>query len=118
MRLHRVSDIFENKPEQWGLRGDENYWKYLYSYYKNNPDIDSYLHDISIDKIYIDIANVYKKLFNDELFSDNKFSVCSTLNTEGISGSIISPQWWNSVGKSFIRYVYDRLLFIDNQIIS
>ena len=73
MRLHRVSDIFENKPEQWGLRGDENYWKYLYSYYNNNPDIDSYLHDISIDKFYIDIANVYKKLFNDELFSDNKF---------------------------------------------
>ena len=113
MKSYRISDIFANKPDQWAFRGDESYWDYLYSYYKSNSDMDYYLWDISVEKIYDYMSYIYKGLSNnDELFSDRERSLCN-IQSWGMSGGVVNPQWWNSVGKAYINYVYTKLLFLD-----
>ena len=107
----KVSDIFKVRPTQFGLRGDVVFWDLLYSYYINNSDKDYYLSDITLDDIYDNIAQIYKEMFNEELFSNNEYSYNPNINNGGMSGGFVSHIWWNTVGKAYIYYQYTRLLY-------
>lgn len=111
MSQYKISDVFAVEPSSYGLRGDGKFWNYVYDYYSQNPDLNSLLRDTSLEEIIKGVSDLYKNLFKDELFSDNKFSFVPILsNGSGLSDGIVSPRWWNSNGKVFISENYKNLV--------
>ena len=81
-----VSDIFRQKPEQWGLRGDPYFWKTLETCFAFD-DIS-----MSEDELKAKISRIFKEKTRSDLTED---AVCYVEEYAhgGMSSGLLSGEW-------------------------
>lgn len=93
----KLSVIFEEKPERWGLRGDPYFWDYL----KNraeNMDI------ISLDELEKWIKDEYLSLSGKPLTDEYMdFAVIEQFAHGGMSSGGVANEWWVNEGIPLLK---------------
>ena len=102
--MNLVESIFEEKPVQWGLRGDPYMWKELK---KSLSGFTEHLNQIEFEtelekQFYDFIAREGKRKSNDTVW----FKSFPQL---GMSGGSISLTWWQEIGLPLIKSKYKEL---------
>lgn len=85
--MKKLSSIFEEKPEYWGLRGDPYFWNYLKEKFSNYSLPFEYN---ELEKI---IKEEYLKLTGLELTKDS-VGKCDNFEYGGMSSGAISGEFW------------------------
>ena len=93
-------DIFNNKPQQWGLRGDPEMWNELSKRLEKlvNPENVEEFNKI-LDSEFSKLINKGKKISND-VFWFEEFSQL------GMSGGSVSIEWWINTGIPLLKKRY------------
>ncbi|WP_417316134.1 hypothetical protein [Cycloclasticus pugetii] len=83
----KVSEIFEEEPAQWGLRGDPVLWR----------ELKARLNDIEMpespDELKKIIEREYEVSTGHPISHEDSFGV-ERLKTHGMSSGAVSPQFW------------------------
>lgn len=82
-----VSEIFEEKPIQWGLRGDPFFWNDLKEYFS---DVEFPYYETNLVN---DITRLHKEITGRELVEDNDVYV-ERYNHGGMSSGIVCGEFW------------------------
>lgn len=93
-------DIFKNKPEQWGLRGDPEMWDELskrVEKFVNPDDVEEFNKMLNTE--FNRLLNMGKKISND-VFWFEEFSEL------GMSGGFVSLEWWTNKGLPLLKKRY------------
>ena len=85
--MKRLSSIFEEKPEYWGLRGDSYFWNYLEEKFSN------YRLPFEYEELEKKIKEEYLKLTGLELTKDS-IGRCDDFKHGGMSSGAISGEFW------------------------
>ena len=87
----KVSEIFENEPNQWGLRGDPFLWRELKEHFKNidMPETPEILQEL--------IEKEYEVSTGHPVSHQNHFSI-ERFRNHGMSSGGISPEFWVESG--------------------
>ncbi len=87
----KVSEIFEEEPIQWGLRGDPFLWRELKERFKDTdmPETQEQLKDL-IEKEYE--TSTGHPITHEKMFGVERF------RSQGMSSGGISPEFWVSSG--------------------
>lgn len=91
----KLSTIFENQPESWGLRGDPYFWEYL----KNQAESMDIL---SPEDLEAWIKKEHFELSGVEMTTDSMAYV-EQFAHEGMSSGGISGEWWNENGIPMLK---------------
>lgn len=87
----KVSEIFNDEPSQWGLRGDPYLWRGMKELLK---DTDM---PCSIEELQILIEETYKKATGHPLTYQGHF-LLDRFQHGGMSSGFISPEFWTAKG--------------------
>jgi hypothetical protein len=91
--IRYVSQIFEEEPKQWGLRGDPFLWRHLKDKYLNT------VIPYSPEKLEQDIIEEIKVLTNEYPKSDKHYHVKQFATKHvGMSTGFISGKFWLEKG--------------------
>lgn len=93
-------EIFNKKPKKWGLRGDPELWQIIKKRFK---DYDDPKNQIEFNKkLELEFNAMIKKgeQSSDEIVWFENFSQL------GMSGGLISLEWWNNIGLPLLRKRY------------
>ncbi len=102
-----VVEIFSKPPYQWGLRGDPHLWDELKEYFQDNkfPETASQFEKIlleAFDALIADgVTRSTKKMLHIERYPRN-----------GMSGGIISIEWWQEKGLPLLKKMFDCCLIL------
>ena len=91
-----VSEIFNDKPGKWGLRGDQHFWNVLKEYYSN---IEL---PYSAEKLEYDIHKLFFKYTGKDIKSED-MAAAPELNHGGMSGGLISCNFWINKGIPLLK---------------
>jgi hypothetical protein len=99
-----IKELFENKPIQWGFRGDPEMWDKLKTSFGN----------IENNFSSIEFENELKNHFHQIIKTEGKMSSNNTVRFEnfsqkGMSGGFISIEWWEEIGLPLINVRYKKL---------
>ena len=83
----RVSEIFEEKPKQWGLRGDPHLWEDMKKEFADVPVT------VSAEAFREKFYEVFERLTNKPLTSEI-ITYCSTTAQGGMSAGKVSGDFW------------------------
>ncbi len=102
--MNHVAHIFEDKPTQWGLRGDSHLWEELRLTFE---DVEQPLTEDEFEDFLI---NSFKELISD---GDTRNSTDSILieryARDGMSGGHISLKWWTGTGLPLLKERFMKL---------
>lgn len=87
MNKRYVSQIFNEKPKKWGLRGDPYFWNVLKDYYSN---IEL---PYSEEQLEMDIHKLFFEYTGHDINSV-EMANAYTLNHGGMSGGVLSCKFW------------------------
>ena len=87
----KVSEIFEDEPIQWGLRGDPYLWREMKERFKEIEMPNS------SEELKVLIENTYKDLTGHSVCYEKHF-VVERFKHGGMSSGGISPEFWVSRG--------------------
>jgi hypothetical protein len=93
--------IFEEKPFQWGLRGDPYLWEVLRLKFEPQdffPSPEAF--NQTLDKIFQDFLSK-----NGKVKAKNRIWI-SSFNQEGMSGGSIALDWWRETGLPLLKARY------------
>ncbi len=105
-----VSEIFLEKPQKWGLRGDPHFWDYLQKYYsdKRLP--------YSTNELESDICRLFQELTDkplEKIENNIGYRVEMFAYTGGMSAGAICIEFWLDKGIPMLK---NRLTDINNQV--
>ena len=93
----KLSIIFEEKPKQWGFRGDPYFWDYLKEKAEN-------MEIVSPDKLEAWIKEEYLLLSGKPLTDDYMdFAVVEQFKHGGMSSGGVDNGWWTQEGISLLK---------------
>jgi hypothetical protein len=93
-------DIFDNKPEQWGLRGDPEAWAELREKFKNfNNSKPEKEFNKKLDE-------EFKKLINKGKTKSQNMVWFENYSQHGMSGGFVSLDWWLEKGLPLLKDMY------------
>jgi hypothetical protein len=93
-----IGDLFDEEPQQWGLRGDPYLWREMRQYFKRSPLPSS--EEILVDRI----SEAFYMLTGHQYSETRQFYV-EKYARGGMSSGDISPEFWQ---ESAIRILIDR----------
>lgn len=93
----KLSVIFEEKPKQWGFRGDPYFWDYLKELAENMDMITPGELEELIRKEYLKLAG--KPLTNE--YGD--FAVIKQFAHGGMSSGGVDNEWWMQEGIPLLK---------------
>lgn len=91
-----VSEIFKDKPDKWGLRGDPYFWNELQSYYSkielpySSEQLEKDIHKLFFEYTGQDINSV-------------PMAKAPNLNHGGMSGGLLSCKFWIGKGIPLLK---------------
>ena len=85
--MKKVSTIFKEKPEKWGLRGYPYFWEYLEDIFNN------YELPFEYEKLEKTIKDEHLKLTGIELTKDS-IAKCEKFEHGGMSSGGLSGEFW------------------------
>ena len=93
----KLSEIFENKPKQWGFRGDPFFWDHLKELAEN-------MEMITPDELERWIKEEYFSLSGKVLTDDYMdFVVIEQFKHGGMSSGGVDNQWWMEKGIPLLK---------------
>lgn len=93
----KLSAIFEDKPEQWGFRGDPYFWDYL----RERAD---HMDIISADELERWIKDEYLSVSGKELTDEYMdFAVVEQFAHGGMSSGGVDNRWWMEKGIPLLK---------------
>ena len=98
----KLSYIFEEEPEQWGLRGDPYFWAYL----KERAEDMGFLPP---DELGEWIKREYFSVSGEEL-TDHSMVRVERFAHGGMSSGGLAGNWWCEVGIPLLQSRLERLL--------
>ena len=104
--MKKVSTIFKDKPEKWGLRGDIYFWDYLENIFNNYELPFDYE---QLEKI---IRDEHLKLTGKELTNDSN-SFCEDFSHGGMSSGCISGEFWTNKAFPLLKERLNKKSFFD-----
>ncbi len=96
----KLSMIFEDKPQRWGLRGDPYFWDYLKEQAKNRNILSPDELEAWIKQEYYSLSG---KVLTDEYMD---FAVIKQFAHGGMSSGGVDNRWWIEEGIPLLK---DRL---------
>ncbi len=97
LKAGNLSKIFEEKPKQWGFRGDPYFWDYLKERSKNTEII-------SPDELETWIKEEYRSLSGKPLTDEYMdFAVIEQFAHGGMSSGGVDNQWWMEKGIPLLK---------------
>ena len=93
----KLSQIFEDKPKQWGFRGDPYFWNYLKGLAENMDMISPDELEEWIKKEYLSLSG--KALTNEY----NDFAVIKQFAHGGMSSGGVDNEWWMNEGIPLLK---------------
>ena len=95
--MKQLEQLFEEQPQQWGLRGDPFLWEKLKDHLKTqNEEFNTLQFEECISNYIECFVNENGQKVNDDIVFVESFPA------EGMSGGRISLQWWNDKGIPFL----------------
>ena len=93
----KLSVIFEEKPERWGLRGDPYFWDYLKELAENREPC-------SADELEAWIKDEYRSLSGKEMTGEyGDFVRIEQFAHGGMSSGGVSGEWWAETGITLLK---------------
>lgn len=86
-QLHSIVRLFEERPRQWGLRGDPHLWDEMGVFLADTPAPKT------PDALASLIEETFQRLTGYALFTPDPFYV-ERLNHGGMSGGYVDPRFW------------------------
>ena len=86
----KLAELFENRPEYWGFRGDPYFWDYL-------QELAGDREASSAGELETWIKQEHLRLSGEELTADS-VTVVKQFAHGGMSSGGISGQWWMETG--------------------
>ena len=95
----KLSDLFQDEPARWGLRGDPHLWRDMKGALATVP------YPATEDR-WIDLfEKLFEQLTGSPLSSEKAFFVQKYAHG-GISSGYISPQFWRETALPLLRFRY------------
>ena len=93
----KLSSIFEEKPKQWGFRGDPYFWDHLKERAEN-------MEIISPEELEAWIKEEYRSLSGKPLTDEYMdFAVIEQFKHGGMSSGGVDNQWWMEKGIPLLK---------------
>ena len=98
-----LSELFEEEPRQYGLRGDDHFWKYLKEYFSTVrfPYSEEWMTD--------DIYRLFLKVTGEQLSAECKPFV-KEYDNGGMSSGVLSGKFWVEKGIPLLVERYHKRL--------
>ncbi len=93
----KLSSIFEEKPKQWGFRGDPYFWDYLKERAEQMDMMSPDELEMWIGEEYASFAG---KALTDEYMD---FAVIAQFAHGGMSSGGVDNQWWKAEGIPLLK---------------
>ena len=104
--MKKVSTIFKEKPEKWGLRGDPYFWEYLEDIFNN------YELPFEYEKLEKIIKDEHIKLTGIELTKDS-IAKCEKFEHGGMSSGGLSGEFWTTTALPLLKEIKNKKSFFD-----
>ncbi|WP_430412503.1 hypothetical protein [Kordia sp.] len=90
LKNNSISDLFADRPRQYGLRGDKELWRELFNYFKDYklPETVEQFEQLIYDTIIILTGKSVIPIDEHKTFYVEKYS------QSGISGGVVSKEFW------------------------
>lgn len=98
-----VAELFQQKPGQWGLRGDPYLWQEMAEHFATIP----------LPKSAAQLEQMLAELF--ELFTGQPLTTETFIQVErfprsGMSGGLVSPQFWRETAVPLLLNRFSNIL--------
>lgn len=101
--MKTIADLFQEKPWQWGLRGDPYLWQEMTNHFASIPLSDS------AEQLEQLLAQAFETLTGHPITSEKFFSV-ERFPRDGMSGGMVSPQFWRETAVPLLLERYRDIL--------
>lgn len=85
--IKTIGDLFQDKPWQWGLRGDPYLWEEMQSHFAHTPLPDQ------AEQLEQLLAQAFETLTGQPIAAE-KFIAVERFPRSGMSGGMVSPEFW------------------------
>ncbi len=99
----KLSSIFEERPKQWGFRGDPYFWDYLKELAENMDLISPDEQEEWIKKEYLSLSG---KILTDQ-YGD--YAIIKQFAHGGMSSGGVDNGWWMEEGIPLLKSMLDAL---------
>ncbi len=82
-----VADLFQDKPWQWGLRGDPYLWQEMANHFAGTPLPDT---AAQLEQL---LSQAFETLTGQPITAE-KFVAVERFPRSGMSGGMVSPEFW------------------------
>ena len=97
-------EIFDNKPGQWGLRGDPELWDELSEKFKLFDDTKNEIEfNKKLDFEFNELLKKGQRMSSDVIRFEN-------FSQLGMSGGSVSIEWWSNKGLPLLKELYSKTL--------
>lgn len=93
----KLSNVFEEKPERWGLRGDPYFWDYLKELAENIDTMSPDEMEKWIKREYLSLSG---KIMTDK---HGDFAVIEQFAHGGMSSGCVDNVWWTEEGIPLLK---------------
>ena len=98
----RLSRLFEDPPEKWGLRGDPQLWDEM------RHVIDHYPFPTDVDELEIILKKCFKDLTGQDMVEGGQVYV-ERYNAGGMSGGFVDCGFWTDRGMPLLSRRFEKL---------
>ena len=97
-----ISSLFQEEPEQWGMRGDPFLWKDMQEHFQNTrlPD--------KVSGISLLVKDAFEILTEHPITTDKEFLVIEKYSHGGMSSGGIVPKFWLDTAIPLLRARYKK----------
>ena len=85
--MKTIGDLFQQKPGQWGLRGDPHLWQEMADHFADTPLPDS------TERLEQLLTQLFESLTGQPITAE-KFIAVERFPRGGMSGGMVSPEFW------------------------
>ncbi|MEZ4593224.1 MAG: hypothetical protein R3D55_19075 [Chloroflexota bacterium] len=82
-----IADLFQQKPSQWGLRGDPHLWQEMANHLAQTPLPDN------VEQLEQQLTQLFETLTGKPITTEG-FIAVERFPRGGMSGGMVSPEFW------------------------
>ena len=97
-----IASFFEERPYQWGLRGDPHLWDEMSEHFAHTPIPKT------VDELFHLIETAFE-LLTGHSFSESDNFFIERFNHGGMSGGVVSPEFWRNKVIPMMRERFEKL---------
>ena len=100
--MKTIADLFQQKPWQWGLRGDPHLWQEMADHFANTP-----LPETAVQLEHL-LMEMFEALTGQPITTET-FIAVERFPRGGMSGGMVSPEFWRETAVPLLLASYQEL---------